>query len=78
AEEIQELYLSGQKDAAAALLPDDFLANTSLIGSEGFVKDRLSAYREAGVTTLNVNPMAQTRDDRVRQVERLRALIDSL
>ncbi|MEM9714308.1 MAG: LLM class F420-dependent oxidoreductase [Actinomycetota bacterium] len=78
AEEIQELYLSGQKDAAAALLPDEFLANTSLIGSEGFVKDRLSAYREAGVTTLNVNPMAQTRDDRVRQVERLRALIDSL
>lgn len=78
AEEIQELYLSGQKDEAAALLPDDFLANTSLIGSEGFVKERLAAYQEAGVTTLNVSPMAQSREDRVRQVERLRSLIDAL
>ena len=78
AEEIQELYLSGQKDEAAALLPDEFLTNTSLIGSEGFVKERLAAYQEAGVTTLNVSPMAQSREDRVRQVERLRSLIDSL
>ncbi len=78
AERIQELYLSGDKDAAAALLPDEFLASTSLIGTEGYVKDRLAAYADAGVTTLNVNPLASTRDERVAMVGRLRELVDSL
>ncbi|MEM9608195.1 MAG: LLM class F420-dependent oxidoreductase [Actinomycetota bacterium] len=78
AERIQELYLSGQKDEAAGLLPDEFLASTSLIGSEGFVKERLAAYQEAGVTTLNIAPMAQSRTERVEQVAKLRSLVDAL
>jgi F420-dependent oxidoreductase-like protein len=55
AEEIQELYLSGRKDEAAAAVPEALLEGTSLIGPEGYVKERLAAYREAGVTVLNVN-----------------------
>lgn len=57
AEKIQDLYLDGKKDEAAALIPDEFLANTNLVGTEGFIKDRLAAYAEAGVTTLTLTPV---------------------
>jgi F420-dependent oxidoreductase-like protein len=54
---IQELYLSGKKEEAAAAVPEELLELTSLIGSPGYVKDRIAAYREAGVTVLNVAPV---------------------
>jgi alkanesulfonate monooxygenase SsuD/methylene tetrahydromethanopterin reductase-like flavin-dependent oxidoreductase (luciferase family) len=66
AEEIQELYLAGKKDEAAAAVPQEFLDATSLIGPEGFVRDRIEAYRAAGVTVLNVSPMGP---DPVKTVE---------
>jgi F420-dependent oxidoreductase-like protein len=57
AEKIQDLYLEGKKDEAAALVPDELLELTNLVGSEGFIKERIEAFREAGVTTLNVTPL---------------------
>ncbi|MEU4832752.1 LLM class F420-dependent oxidoreductase [Streptosporangium sp. NPDC023615] len=74
AEQIQNLYLDGKKDEAAALVPDELLRKTSLIGSEGHVRERLQAMREAGVTTLNVSPLARTHEERVRLIERVREL----
>ncbi|HEY2811942.1 MAG TPA: LLM class F420-dependent oxidoreductase [Acidimicrobiales bacterium] len=57
AAQIQDLYLSGQKKEAAALVPGDLVDGMSLIGDEGFVRDRVSAYKDAGVTILNVQPV---------------------
>ena len=57
ADEIQELYLSGKKKEAAAAVPAEFLDATSLIGPEGYVKERIQAYKDAGVTILNATPM---------------------
>ena len=57
AEQIQDLYLDGKKDEAAALIPTDFLEAISLVGPEGHVKERLAAFAEAGVTHLNVIPV---------------------
>jgi F420-dependent oxidoreductase-like protein len=74
AERIQDLYLSGRKEEAAAQVPHELLERTSLIGPEGHVRDRIAALREAGVTTLNVQPLARTHDDRVRLIERVRDL----
>jgi alkanesulfonate monooxygenase SsuD/methylene tetrahydromethanopterin reductase-like flavin-dependent oxidoreductase (luciferase family) len=54
AHEIQDLYLSGKKDAAAALVPQDVVEKLNLIGSESFVRERIAAYAESGVTVLNV------------------------
>lgn len=54
AAEIQRLYLSGKKAEAEAAVPTELLELTSLVGSEGFIKDRLAAYRAAGVTVLNI------------------------
>jgi F420-dependent oxidoreductase-like protein len=71
---IQDAYLDGRKDEAAALVPAELLELTSLIGPDGYVRDRLAAYRESGVTTLNVTPLAPTHRARVGLVERIRAL----
>ena len=72
AHEIQQLYLAGKKQEAEAVVPDEFLRTSSLIGDEGFVKDRLAAYQEAGVTYLNVLPVGP---DPLGDVRRLRELI---
>jgi F420-dependent oxidoreductase-like protein len=57
AEQIQDLYLDGKKAEAAALVPDDLLESTSLCGPEGYLKERIAALKEAGVTMLNVTPV---------------------
>lgn len=74
AEEIQDLYLDGKKQEAAAKVPYELLRNTSLIGTEGFVRDRLAALKESGVTTLNVTPVAGDHQARVRLIEKVRNL----
>jgi F420-dependent oxidoreductase-like protein len=56
AQQIQDAYLSGDKAAAAALIPAELVEGMSLIGTEGFVRDRIAAYRDSGVTILNVQP----------------------
>jgi len=57
AAEIQDLYLSGQKKAAEAVVPASLLEDLSLIGPEGYVKDRIAAFKAAGVTLLDVIPI---------------------
>ena len=57
AEEIQDAYLGGDRQAAAAMVPKDLVDGTSLVGDAGFVKDRIAAHRDAGVTVLNVQPI---------------------
>ncbi len=57
AEQIQDLYLDGKKDEAAALIPDELLDLTNLCGDEGWVRERIQAYKEAGVTNLMVTPI---------------------
>ncbi len=71
---IQDAYLSGRKDEAAALVPRSLLEGISLIGPRSHVAERIAALREAGVTTLNVQPLAPTHEQRVRLVEQVREL----
>ena len=54
---VQDAYLDGRKEEAAGLLPDALIENTTLCGDEAYVVDRLAAYSEAGVTSLNVTPV---------------------
>jgi F420-dependent oxidoreductase-like protein len=69
ADQIQDAYLDGRKDEAGTLVPAELLEQTSLIGPEGYVRERLAAFREAGATTLTVIPLAGTHADRVRLIE---------
>ena len=70
AEKIQDLYLSGQKAEAEALVPADYLAATALVGDEGFVRDRVLAYKAAGVTRLSVRPVG---DNPLELIEKVKA-----
>ncbi|MFD4355334.1 LLM class F420-dependent oxidoreductase [Nocardia sp. NPDC058518] len=74
ADRIQELYLAGDKQAATKAVPDELVRDVSLIGPESFVKERIAAMAEAGVTTLNVTPIAENAAGRVKLIEQLRTL----
>ncbi|RCV51656.1 LLM class F420-dependent oxidoreductase [Marinitenerispora sediminis] len=69
AERIQELYLAGRKEEAAAAVPREMVELTNLVGPEGYVRERVEAFREAGVTHLNLTPVA---GDPVRLLEKVR------
>jgi len=71
---IQDAYLAGRKEEAAAMIPAELLERTSLIGTEQYVAERLAAYRESGVTTLTVMPLAPTHEGRVQLIEQVRDL----
>ena len=51
---MQELFLSGQREEAAAAVPQAWLDQATLVGSASFVAERLAAYRESGVTSLDI------------------------
>lgn len=57
AAEIQDLYLAGHKSEAAAKIPEALLDSLSLCGPKSYVAERIAAYREAGVTHLQINPV---------------------
>ena len=63
AEVIQDLYLAGKKKEAEAAVPEEFLELTSLCGPLAYVKERIAAYREAGVTHLSVQPLSTAGPD---------------
>jgi F420-dependent oxidoreductase-like protein len=52
---IQELYLEGKQLEAIAAVPDALIDEVALVGSPEKIRDRLAAYREAGVTRLLVS-----------------------
>ena len=69
ADQIQDAYLDGRKAEAETLVPAELLEQTALIGPQGYVRERLAAFREAGATTLTVIPLAVTHAARVRLIE---------
>jgi F420-dependent oxidoreductase-like protein len=73
AERIQQAFLAGRKDEAAALVPEELLDLTNLIGPSSWVKERIAAYRAAGVTHLQVTPAVH---DPATTMQRLRHLVD--
>ena len=74
AAEIQDLYLAGKKQEAAALVPEALLEATSLCGPAGYVAEKVAAFAEAGVTHLGVTPIPtgdQTPADLIGQVKEM-------
>ena len=69
AEEIQELYLGGNKRDAEAKIPLDLLEAANLVGPESYVKERIAAFAEAGVTNLNITPVGPDPAAVVRQMK---------
>ncbi len=68
AAEIQDLYLDGKKTEAGAAIPAKLIDLVSLCGPREVVRERMAAFREAGVGTLTVSPMAFAAADRIEQL----------
>ncbi len=75
AELIQDLYLSGKKKEAEAAIPDELLEQLSLCGPASYVAERLAAFKEAGVTHLQVNAIPMNGQSETDVFELVRGLI---
>ena len=69
AKEIQDLYLGGNKRDAEAKVPLEWLEATNLVGPASYVRERIAAYAEAGVTNLQVLPATEDPVATVRQLK---------
>ncbi len=77
AKEIQDLYLDGKREEAGAALPDELIDLVTLCGPKDHVRERLAVYRDAGVGTLMVTPMAWSAEERVSQLRTIAELAES-
>ena len=74
---IQDLYLDGRKDEAAAVVPEELVRAVSLVGPQSHVAERVAAFRDAGVTTLVLQPLDDSPESRLRTVETMREIADA-
>jgi F420-dependent oxidoreductase-like protein len=65
---VQDLYLEGKREEAGAALPEELIDLVTLCGPREHVRERLAVYRDAGVGTLMVTPMAWTAEERLAQL----------
>lgn len=75
AREVQDLYLEGKKEEAGAALPDELIDEVSLCGPADVVRERLGVFRDAGVGTLMISPMAWSFEERVEQLRLVADLV---
>ena len=75
AQRVQDLYLEGKRDEAAAALPEELIDTVSLCGPPDRVRDRLAVYRDAGVDTLMISPMAFEAEQRKRTIRELAEML---
>jgi F420-dependent oxidoreductase-like protein len=75
AKEVQDLYLEGRKEEAAAALPGELIDKVSLCGPRDRIKERLELYRDAGVGTLMITPMAWTAEGRSEMMRTVADLV---
>jgi F420-dependent oxidoreductase-like protein len=68
AREVQDLYLEGKREEAMAALPAALLDKVSLTGPPDVVRERLAIFRDAGVGTLMISPMAWSLGERLTQL----------
>jgi len=74
ADEVQRLFLAGDREAAYEAIPDEVADATSLVGTEEQVAERIERYREVGVSRLIVSPVQQDAAERAHTLERFAAL----
>jgi F420-dependent oxidoreductase-like protein len=68
AKDVQDLYLEGRREDAMARLSDELIDTVSLVGPKDVVRERLQVFRESGVHTLGVTPLAFDKAGRLEQL----------
>ena len=76
--EVQRLWLDRRRDEAVALIPDDVAMKLNLLGTEDMVRDRIRTYRDAGVTTIRVDPEGDGLAGRLETLGRFMHVLDQV
>lgn len=71
---VQERFLGRDYDGAAAAVPLEFLQRTCLIGDEADIAAGLQRLADAGITTVNLNPIGARPGAHVELLETVRRL----
>ena len=75
AREVQRLWIKNEREKATAAVPDELVLQTSLIGSEQEVRERIRAYRDAGVSMLRLDPLGRDTSARLETLGRALDLV---
>ncbi len=75
---VQDLWLNRQREAAIALIPDELILKTNLLGTRESIRERLKVYQKAGVNTISVAPEGQTIDERLAVLGQLLELVNEI
>ncbi|MFI5798668.1 LLM class flavin-dependent oxidoreductase [Streptomyces sp. NPDC051677] len=78
AAEVRERWQGGDRDGAAALVTDEMVLGTTLIGTEEMVRKRLRVWRDAGVDTVRLYPSGDTLDARLSTLGRAIELVQEI
>jgi len=73
--QVRERWQAGDRDGAAALVTDEMVQDTTLIGTESMVRQRLRVWRDAGVDTVRLYPAGETLDARLATLGRAIELV---
>ena len=73
--EVQQLWIERRREEAVARVPDEMVLQTNLLGSDEMVRERIRRYRDAGVTTLRLDPLGDTLHDRLDTLARALDLV---
>ncbi|MYT75500.1 MULTISPECIES: LLM class flavin-dependent oxidoreductase [unclassified Streptomyces] len=72
---VRDRWQAGDRDGAAALITDDMVLATTLIGTEEMVRARLKVWRDAGVDTVRLYPAGDSLTARLDTLGRAIALV---
>ena len=75
AKAVQSLWIDGKRDQAVARVPDEMVVLTNLIGTEDMIRERLRAFRDAGVDTFRLGTGGESWKDRTEALEEAADLI---
>jgi len=76
--DVQRLWLEGRRDDAATRVPDELVLKTNLLGTDEMVRNRIRAYRDAGITTLRIDPEGSTLAQRLETLGRAVDLVKAV
>ncbi len=78
ATEVQRLWVDGRRQEAVDAVPDEMILQTTLIGTEEMVRERMRVWRDAGISTLRIYPAGQTLDQRLETLGRAIGIVEQL
>jgi ABC-type Fe2+-enterobactin transport system substrate-binding protein len=75
AREVQRLWIAGRRPEAIAKVPPEMVIQANLLGDTEMVRNRIRTFKDAGVTTLRVNPQGRDLAEKLATLGRVMDLV---